>query len=58
VAYENHACKQDVQVDVFLARNKKMKHGEKDTAMNYAKHIMNQTLSVTSKSKDWHGQGT
>jgi hypothetical protein len=35
-----------------------MKLGEKDTAMNYTKHLMNQTLSITSKLKDWHEQGT
>jgi len=35
-----------------------MKHDEKDTIMNYMKHLMNQTLSIISKLKDWHGQGT
>jgi len=34
------------------------KYGEKDTTMNYMKYLMNQTLSITSKLKDWHGQGT
>jgi len=29
-----------------------------DTAMNYMKHLTNQTLLLTSKLKDWHGQGT
>jgi len=35
-----------------------MKYGEKDATMNYMKYLMNQTLSITSKLKDWHGQGT
>jgi hypothetical protein len=48
---KNHACKQDVQFDVFLARNKRRKHGEKDTIMNYAKHLMNQTLISYIKVK-------
>jgi len=30
----------------------------KSTILNYTKHLMNQTLSITSKLKDWHGQGT
>jgi hypothetical protein len=34
-----------------------MEHGENDTAMNYMKHLMNQTLLLTSKLKDWRGQG-
>ena len=33
-------------------------HGEKDTAMNYMKHLTNQTLLLTLKLKDWHRQGT
>jgi hypothetical protein len=91
--------------DVFLERNKRMEHGEKDTtlnssssgtttlsrvsvcsatvehsqqegfrecrcqrhvkpptwrrtAKNYMKHLKNQTLLLTPKLKDWHGQGT
>ena len=35
-----------------------MEHGEKETPMNYTKNLMNQTLLLTSKLKDWHGQGT
>jgi hypothetical protein len=35
-----------------------MEHGGKDTTMNYIKHLMKQTLSLTTKLKDWHGQGT
>jgi len=26
--------------------------------MNYTKHLMNQTLLITSELKDWYGQGT
>jgi len=33
--------------DVFLEQNKRTKHGEKDTVMNYTKYLMIQTLSVT-----------
>jgi len=44
--------------DVFLERNKRMEHNKKDTAMNYMKHLTNQILLLTSKLKDWHGQGT
>ena len=32
--------------------------GEGDATMNYAKHVMNQTLLITSKSIDQHGLGT
>ena len=34
------------------------KHGGDDTTVNYMKQLMNQTLLITSKLKDWHGQGT
>jgi len=44
--------------DVFLERNKRTEHDEIDTTMNYMKHITNQTLLLTLKLKDWHGQGT
>jgi hypothetical protein len=44
--------------NAFLERNKRMEHDEKDTTMNYIKYLMNQTLLLTSKLKDWHGQGT
>jgi len=30
----------------------------KDTAMKYMKHLTTQTLIITSKLKDWHGQVT
>jgi hypothetical protein len=43
---------------VFLERNKRTEHGEKDTNMNYTKHLINQTLSLTSQLKEWHEQGT
>ena len=38
--------------DVLLERNKRTKYAAKDTTMNYMEHLMNQTLSITSKSKD------
>jgi hypothetical protein len=31
---------------------------QKDISMNKMKHLMNQTLLLTSKLKDWQGQGT
>ena len=33
-------------------------HGKKYTTMNYTKYLINQTLSATSKFKDWHWLGT
>jgi hypothetical protein len=36
----------------------KQDYSKKDTTMNYMKHLMNQTLLLTSKLKYWHGQGT
>jgi len=44
--------------DVFLERNKRTKYGEKDIIMNYKKYLKIQTSLITSKLKDWHGQGT
>jgi len=38
--------------NVFLEWKKRTKYGRKYTTMNYTKHLMNQTLSITSKSKD------
>jgi hypothetical protein len=38
--------------DVFFERNKRTKYGGKYTTVNCTKHLMNQTLSITSKSKD------
>jgi len=38
--------------DVFLERNKRTGHGGKDTAMNYVKYLMSQTLLIISKLKD------
>jgi hypothetical protein len=40
---------------VFSERNKRRKNNEKDIIMNYTKYLITQTLSVTSKLKDWHG---
>jgi len=36
--------------DVFLERNERTKYGEKDTAMNYTKYLMGQTLLITPLS--------
>ena len=44
--------------DVFSERNKRTKYGEIDIIMNYTKYLMIQILSITSKLKDWDGQGT
>jgi hypothetical protein len=44
--------------DVFLEQKKRTKYGRKDIIMNYTKYLANQTSSITSKLKDWHGQGT
>ena len=44
--------------DAFLERNNSREHGEKDATMNYMKYLTNQILLLTSKLKDWHGQGT
>jgi hypothetical protein len=35
--------------------NKRREHGEKDTTVNYVKHLTNETLLLTSKLKDWRG---
>jgi hypothetical protein len=51
------SCLKEKFFDVFSERNKRRKHGEKDTVTNYTKHLMNQT-SIISKLKVWHGQGT
>jgi hypothetical protein len=32
-------CLKERCFDVFLERNNRTKHGEKDTAMNYTKHL-------------------
>jgi hypothetical protein len=42
---------------VFLERYKRMVYGQKDTAMNYTRHLMNQTLLIILKQKDiaWAG---
>ena len=45
-------CSKKRYFNVSLERNKRTKHGEKDTTMNYMKHLMNQTLLITSKSID------
>jgi hypothetical protein len=47
-----------LQTYACIEQLKRMKHGKKDTVMNYTKHLMNQTLSIISKLQDWHGQGT
>jgi hypothetical protein len=54
----SQACLKESCFDVFSERNKKTKYGGKDITMNYTKYLMIQTLSITSKLKDWHGQGT
>jgi len=51
-------CLKERCYDVFLGRNKRTEHDEKDTTMNYMKHLTNQTLLHTSKLKDLHGEGT
>jgi len=43
-----YVCLKEGCFDVFLERNKRTKHGEKDTTMYYTKHLMNQTLLITS----------
>ena len=43
---------------IFGAKQEKEIWRKKDIIMNYTKYLMIQTLSVTSKLKDWHGQGT
>jgi len=44
-----------LQTYACIEQLKRTKHGEKDTVMNYMKHLKNRTLSVTSKLQDWHG---
>jgi hypothetical protein len=51
-------CLKERCFDVFLERNKRTKYGEKDTTTNYTKYFMDETLSIPSKLKDWHVQGT
>jgi hypothetical protein len=45
-------CSKERCIDVSLEQNERKKHGEKDTAMNYMKQLMSQTLLITSKSID------
>jgi hypothetical protein len=42
---------------IFGAKPEK-KHGEKRYNYELYETLKNQTLSITSKLKDWHGQGT
>jgi len=51
-------CLKERCFDIFSERNKRTKYGEKDIIINYTKYLMIQTFSITSKLKDWHGQGT
>jgi Holliday junction resolvase-like predicted endonuclease len=53
-----YVCLKEKCFDVFSEQNKRTKYGEKDIIMNYTKYLMIKILSITSKLKDCHGQGT